>query len=285
MKKKERIITYSILTIAATTMLWTYNKYNKKEKNESAETTEGITTEASEMPSETTTAEIITEFEMDNIIESEGLRYEIIECDVYDSTELYEQDKYSLDYFANEDAKKAYLEDNYMDSEKMYADYPELEELLNNPDESEEYAKKLEPYSDIFQQYIHPIEREQHFIFIKCKVKNISEISEEKELRLWIYKQVIYNEFGQIRPEGIYPISYFDNLTNDKGEEPHCAFYYTYPFEKDEQIECIIGFTVIEDNNTYALNADYIGAYTEEVIDSFSEIDYAYVEYLRKKKD
>lgn len=195
----------------------------------------------------------------DFVITKTPLKYEILSIDCVGEKEVCTRSEYApYNYYFNH-----YPDVNYMieqvDYQAVMEESAELAEIWNQEnngkytdDEIIEIYNRNKHIIDQNTKRIHPNTK---YVFLKCKISNISNIPVEKSVGLDIIlsstdlSNYIYHDSW---------ICYFDMSQHVEGDDRVHAFYL-YKFGINETIECTLGFQIQMVENSSSINY-YIGA-------------------------
>lgn len=217
------------------------------------------------------------------------VKYEILSYELIDDKEIAKQTKYPGKYFLDISGEFAseYLLENHLpnpdfllkdvDYPSMWRDYPLYKEYVESygergmtEAEAEEFFEKHEKeYAKIY----HP---KTKYLFIHCRITNISNTEVEEELyNFEIYakrnNKFVGNDFGFCYYDGpVYPDVCPGRYTFERGEKP---------------LECVVGYILVDYRGFLDLsepNTYYYGRLPKSMDDivDWSTIDFAGVESL-----
>ncbi len=272
MNKKMILLLFVLCITGVGMFVIVGNIENNKEKpyeRETEQTTEKDLVQESETGAET---EIETETPSSNVIRQGLLEYELISYEIVEDTEIEQQQAYKKEFFREEELATADYTEEFVDYDAIKEDSPELKELFENKLNytDAEYAEIRNQHIDVIQKHTVMRHPKTRYLFVKCNITNKSERPNNVLLDLYTF---IVSADGK---DSIYHdnLCYFDKAVNISDDDRAHRFY-EYPFDKNETLECTIGFAIKEeygpDEQYYVgvvpAGADYVDPeHTENIV-------------------
>lgn len=235
---------------------------DKKKPYERREAQEIIYTDDAGIDNESDAGTDMNNTESDAVKESyskaiydSGLKYEFLSYEIVDEDDLLEQTKYKSENFYNGIPSSDYQVE-YIDYEAVKAECPELRDMWENEnDYSVEEVKQIyQDNIDYIEKYTYSYHPETKYIFIKCKITNTLENTDEFS----IYPRIYVEKADGTEFNSQEAIIYFDEAENTEGEE-RLKRFFCRKFTGGEVLECTLGFQVQE---TYGEDEVYYIGFT-----------------------